>query len=98
MSDEWTELTDIQSVAMAQANGWEIEALACDCEWYPWTEISWTMGASYRGRPKKPKKITVTSECWRHPEGELRWGMPNDSFGYPWKRFPAGDTTGEVGE
>jgi len=97
MNEEWIDLTDLYSVAMAQTNGWDIEALDCDYEWFPWIGVHWAMRTAYRGRPKQPKKITVTSECWRQQySGELQWRVPEAKFDKDWKRFPAGDITGEV--
>ena len=99
MNKEWIKLNDIQSVAMAQANGWEIEALASDCGWYPWIGASWAMNTGYRGRPRQPKKATVTSECWRDKiSGTLHWQKYGHSVKPDWQRFPAGDITGEVEE
>jgi hypothetical protein len=82
MNREWIELTDIQSVAMAQANGWRIEVLSGKDNWSPWSGTFWVAGTHYRGRPKQP----VTSECWRHKQHG------------GWQRFPEGDITGEVEE
>jgi hypothetical protein len=104
MSNEWIELTDIVSVATAQANGWEIEVqtdVGNDkyCPWKAWDGKHWCAHYFYRGRPKQPKKVTVTSLCWRNKvTGSLNWLLPNDDMPKNWQRFPVGDLTGEVEE
>jgi len=88
MSNEWTELNTIEEVVRANARGWVIE------------EFSMGDGihCKYRGRPKQPKKVIVTSECWRAPSGILTWQLCGAELTENWRRFPAGDITGEVEE
>jgi hypothetical protein len=97
MNEEWIELDDIEALAIAQGKGWEIEIYLPSIEkWEKWTGITWAVYRNYRGR-SAPKKVTVTSECWRHRQHHgLSWGGGvNTEY---WQRFPAGDITGEVEE
>ncbi len=98
---DWIELKDLQEVAGAQRNGWEIEESDEGDYWYMWTKITWRKSSLYRGRPKQPKKVTVTSECYRAADGSLTWVLPGQTvigLTKGWARFPAGDITGEVKE
>jgi hypothetical protein len=102
MRTEWIELKSIEDVARAKMEGWEIEHLYMG-SWIRWMGREWLSGNKYRGRPKQPKKVTVTSECWRHKKhGTLTWSVPNATyFDYDttvWQRFPVGDRVGEVEE
>ena len=96
---KWNPLPDIEQVANAKILGWEIEVCVGNNCWHPWNKQSWNEQASYRGRPKQPRTVTMTSECWRWGDGALVWREPNNiPAGDRWKRFPAGDITGEVEE
>lgn len=97
---EWKDLPDLQWVATAQAEGWEIEVCVDRTLWLHWDGEFWLDRNQYRGRPKQPKKTTVTSECWRWKTGgDLSWNTPNaERPSEGWQRFPAGDITGEVEE
>jgi hypothetical protein len=47
--------------------------------------------------PKQPRKVTVTSECWRlKVTGGLAWQNAGQTMNDDWQRFPAGDVTGEI--
>lgn len=100
MTYEWVELNDIGAVAIAQGKGWEIEFQSDPgndkyCPWLEWCGNAWRKNYLYRGRPKQPKKVIVTSECWRHKHHHgLSWA--EDLNAEYWQRFPAGDITGEV--
>ncbi len=102
MTTDWTELKDLQALALAQADGWEIEAYSEDL-WVPWNGRVWHSAIPYRGRLRPPRKIVVTSECWRN---KINGGTLTRAPGYneylkrdpSWQRFPAGDITGEVEE
>ena len=100
MNNEWIELNDMQAVALAKAEGWEIQ---CSCSeesvWNAWFGNIWFSEYKYRGRPPQPKKRIVKSLCWRNKKdgGSLVWcdetsGYVNDV----WQRFPAGGIEGEV--
>lgn len=92
MSNEWTDLKDMTEVCVAQQQGWEIERKSSTHDWHQWQQTKWEVDCDYRGRPKK---ITVTSECWRNKHyGGLSWG--GGYVSKSWQRFPAGDITGEV--
>jgi hypothetical protein len=99
---EWTELKDLQAVAKAQADGWEIE-LRHAYGWHIWEGETWKAGWKFRGRPAQLKTRTVTSECWRcKSDGQLIWRSADKASCFNWdahwQRFPAGDITGEVEE
>lgn len=100
MSEEWQDLPTMADVARAEKDGWEIERVSIaggnsPIVWIVWDGTSWLKHWIYRGRPKQPKTVTVTSYCWRNEGGALVWnGSPSPSYG--WKRFPAGDIPGEV--
>jgi hypothetical protein len=97
-TQEWKDLPDMWSVALAQADGWEIEVhnptYAC---WNEWEGTRWSGSAVYRGRPKQPKTRTVKLLGWLTASGQLtHW---RDSVVMPeWKRVPAEDKVIEVEE
>jgi hypothetical protein len=96
MNTEWQDLPNLQAVAKAQAEGWEIQTKPNHMShWYLWDGKYWQSNYKYQGRPKQPKTRTVTSECWRNKQhGGLSWG--NGYVSELWQRFPCGDLTGEV--
>jgi hypothetical protein len=99
MTDKWQDLPDLQSVAKAQAEGWEIEIRVGTQKWDRWQGTRWDCRVDFRGRPAQPKVKTVTSKCWRDKDnGSLIWrnDEPSWAVDFPWQRFPAGDLTGEV--
>lgn len=100
MTTEWKDLTTLQDVAKAQADGWEIEVFDESAGvWCQWASRAWYSNRSYRGRPKQQKTRTVTSECWRAVDGQLSWVNPmTTKLMGNWQRFPAGDFVGEVDE
>ena len=99
MTTEWKDLTTLQEVAQAQADGWEIEICSDDVdEWVPWIGKAWCEWKQYRGLPKQPRMKKVVSECWREEAtGNLIWMKPTAPIGHSaWQRFPAGDIEGEA--
>jgi hypothetical protein len=98
MSTEWVELNGIEDIARAKVEGWEIEYSTKD-GWSKWNGTGWYAGWTFRGRPEQPKKVVVTSECWRNKQhGGLSWAANpiTGTYSKDWQRFPAGDITGEV--
>ncbi len=94
---DWIELKDLQAVAEAQRNGWEIDYCYANSAWCLWHGTGWGSDMLFRGRPKQPKKVTMISECWRHiGTGDLIWKTPTAILPKHWQRFPAGDIVGEV--
>ena len=97
MSD-WIELKDLQAVAKAQAEGWDVEVYYHETDhWVTWHGNIWCGVAKYRGRPSQPKMKKVKSICWRGmTEGGLYWTNPERTCVPNYQRFPAGDIEGEV--
>jgi len=97
MSNEWKELNSITEVVEAIVAGMEIENQLYNLTWETWREAAWYADRNYRARPRKPAMKRVKSICWRHREGYLSWVDEGyGPFGPAWKRFPAGDISGEV--
>lgn len=59
MSNEWKDLPDLQWVATAQAEEWEIDELYKG-ERGVWDGAIWRKESNYFGRPKQPKMKTIT--------------------------------------
>ena len=100
MTTEWQDLPDLQAVAKAQVEGWEIECSTDASDWYRWLENTWHNKNAYRGRPAQPKVKTVTSECWRNKiTGDVTWSVPASRFISEYQRVPKWDLKdGEVEE
>jgi hypothetical protein len=108
-NENWHELPTLQSVARAQAEGWEIEE-SVNTGWRPWVGDLWRQWSNYRGRPAQPKTRTVTSAevepriismpCWRHKTySSLAWfDQDSASLSDEWQRCPCGDRTVEIDE
>ena len=63
---DWTELKDLQAVAKAQADGWEIELSGDNDAWEPWETKAWLDWVNYRGRPKvKSKEVVLRVPMYR---------------------------------
>ena len=63
MNNEWIGLPDLQAVAKAQADGWEIEDFSSS-DWSEWNHKWWQEGRKYRARPAQPKMKKVKMLCW----------------------------------
>jgi len=98
MNDEWKDLPDLQWVATAQAEEWEIEFRDDSIrEWFTWSGRFWNEIAEFRGRPKQPKTKQVKMLCWY--DGALNWYGENDVLPQDtWKRVPSEDKVIEVEE
>lgn len=101
-TNEWTELNDIIEVAEAVALEMEIEVRipgpAQEPErWIAWTGEGWHYSTRYRARERKPAMKKVKSLCWRGDNtGALLWNTEGQPVPRDYKRFPAGDISGEV--
>jgi len=98
-TQEWKDLPDLQSVAQAQADGWEIETNTptLNYPWVTWPGENWNSFHIYRGRPKQPKTKQVKMLCWY--DGALNWYGENDVLPQDtWKRVPSEDKVIEVEE
>jgi hypothetical protein len=100
MNEEWVTLPTLLSLAQAHTNGWEIETELFPCTWVPWLGITWGNDTGYRGRPKQPVERIIASKCWYdNLDGSLTWRDSVFDIGCDrFKRFPAGDITGEIEE
>jgi hypothetical protein len=87
MSNEWTDLKDLQAVADAQSEGWEIITRDGDGYWVPWRGRDWDVGNPYRGRPAQPKKTVIP--CYFTGNG-LTWSLASKS---DWVHIPERDIT-----
>ena len=97
--DTWITLDTLEKVSNSHIEGWEIQYRTVGGEFGWWMGDAWRKDWIFRGRPKQPRTVTVTSECWREITGVLTWRNPNNpDLGKFWKRFPAGDITGEIEE
>ena len=55
-AENWIDLNDIQAVAIAQSEGWEIECAAGEAyTYFTWNSDMWSAVRRYRGRPRQPK-------------------------------------------
>lgn len=62
MNSEWKDLPNMEDVARAKVEGWEIEHApgANKTMWSPWSGLTWHSDRPFRGRPKQPKTKTIT--------------------------------------
>jgi len=100
-TENWIDLNDIQAVAIAQSEGWEIERYCgadegADC-WISWDGTYWEDHYEFRGRPRHPKTREVKMECFLI-DGELRWRDENLSVLQSWIRQPHLDLIVKVPE
>jgi hypothetical protein len=100
MNEEWSDLPSLLSVAKAEADRWQIQASKDAEDWVPWVGGAWFENIYYRGRPKHPVERIIASKCWYdNLDGSLTWRDSVFDIGCDrFKRFPAGDITGEVEE
>jgi hypothetical protein len=91
MSDEWIDLNDIEDVARAKVEGWEIESRSHETsEWRKWNGTYWGAGYLFRGRPKQPQEMVIP--CYFTGNG-LTWSL----VALPeWVRVPELDKTIKV--
>ena len=97
MNENWIDLNDLQAVAIAQSEGWEIECHGTSGSWCSWNSISWHTDLQYRGRPRQPKTREVKMECFLI-DGELHWRDEKLSVLEHWIRQPHRDIVVEVPE
>ena len=95
-NEEWHDLPTMQDVARAQYEGWEIEVFSEFYKtWVPWNGENWSVGATYHGRPKQPKKRKIKLLAWYN--GSLNWYSEDDVLpSDDWYRVPSEDKTVEV--
>lgn len=59
--DTWLDLPEMEDVARAKVEGWEIEYRTHDAfMWCEWERKGWRDNNMYRGRPKQPKTKAIT--------------------------------------
>jgi len=100
MTTEWIELSDLQAVALAQKEYWEIEYYRrmFDKEdgWWAWGGVIWSENIKYRGRPAQPKMKKVKMLCYTN---EITIDWKNESLEVDedlWIRVPSQDIEIEV--
>lgn len=59
-TEEWKDLPDLQWVATAQAEEWEIEFSDGNKVWRTWDGRTWADVWNFRARPRQPKTKTIT--------------------------------------
>jgi len=91
-TEKWIDLNDMQAVAIAQSEEWEIEIMTnfTAHKWWEWNKESWSKNYKYRGRPRQPKMKEVKMECFLI-DGELIWRDENQSVLRHWIRQPQYD-------
>jgi len=96
-TENWIDLNDIQAVAIAQSEGWEIEVYTGTHQ-EEWQGKAWMHYMRYRGRPRQPKMKEVKIECWLI-DGCLDWRDWNmQTPGSRWIRQPHLDMIAKVPE
>lgn len=93
-TENWIDLNDIQAVAIAQSEGWEIESERAS-GWEPWFGEAWYRTVKWRGRPRQPKMKEVKMECWLCGT-HLSWRFENTSTLKDWIRQPHLDMIAKV--
>ena len=94
---EWQDLPDLQAVAKAQADGWEIECSYLAWDWMPWHGYTWHHTFSYRGRTRQPTMKEVKMECWFCGRF-LHWASTKEPVPSRWIRQPHLDLIARVPE
>ncbi len=93
--ENWTDLKDLQTVADAQSEGWEIEECYCS-PWHVWGGKNWRSDASYRGRPNQPKTKTVKMGAYFDGVALFWYNETYPLIDSRWTRIPSEDKTIEV--
>ena len=102
MTTEWQDLPNMEDVARAQADGWEIE-IQTDagndkyCPFRAWDGRHWNTGYLFRGRPRQPAMKKVKMLCWYKKGYLLSWADEGiDRKGDGHIRVPSEDKEFEV--
>lgn len=97
-TQEWKDLPDLQWVATAQAEGWEIELFAFN-EWGKWDRKSWNENWKFRARPRQPKVVTKKLCAWvGKNDGSLIYHFGSVALSSNWTRQPKLDLEAEFTE
>ena len=96
MNNEWIGLPDLQAVAKAQADGWEIEDFSSS-DWSEWNHKWWQEGRKYRARPAQPKMKKVKMLCY-FTGLQIVWRPEDYQLLHGWSRIPAQDIEIEIPE
>lgn len=103
-TENWIDLNDIQAVAIAQSEGWEIEMQTDPgndkyCPWGSWGQQYWHSGYLYRGRPRQPKMKEVKILAYFSANYKaLAWYAETESVPAFWVRQPHLDMIAKVPE
>jgi len=93
-TENWIDLNDIQAVAIAQSEGWEIESERAS-GWEPWFGEAWYRTVKWRGRPRQPKMKEVKMLCY-FTSDELVWLPQELQALQSWIRQPHLDMIAKV--
>jgi hypothetical protein len=91
--ENWTDLKNLQTIADAQSEGWEIQIRGCN-GWNNWDETYWNSNCCYRGRPRQQ---AVVYSCF-DVDGQLMWFHPMRVIHPEWTRIPQFDKVVEAAE
>ncbi len=97
-TENWIDLNDIQAVAIAQSEGWEIEVYTGTHQ-EEWQGKAWMHYMRYRGRPRQPKMKEVKILAYFSANSKaLAWYAETESVPAFWIRQPHLDMVAKVPE
>ncbi len=94
--NNWIDLNDIQAIAIAQSEGWEVQ-IDTGPFWEEWNEKAWMSYQRYRGRPRQPKMKEVKIFCY-YTSDQLLWIPAELKAQKSWIRQPHLDMIAKVPE
>ena len=77
-TEEWKDLPDLQWVATAQAEEWEIEFSDGNKVWRTWDGRTWADVWNFRARPRQPKTKTITMRKALMSDGKLHYPVEGE--------------------
>ena len=84
-TENWIDLNDLQAVACAQADRWEIQIQSDAgndkyCPFKEWDGRHWNTGYLFRGRPRQPKMKEVKMLCYLFNDHYLIWNSEDKNI------------------
>jgi hypothetical protein len=93
--ENWTDLKDLQTIADAQSEKWEIQYRHMAKEhWNEWSGTWWNEDSLFRGRPRQQ---AIVYSCF-DVDGQLMWFHPMRVIHPEWTRIPQFDKIVEAAE